>query len=91
MTNLFPAFIIIAIVAVIMLTELIKKLDKKDVLKGYRVWVPAILSFVLAAFLRVGNFFSSPDQVWFWWTVIFSVSIFAYEAILKKLSMALEK
>lgn len=89
MTNIFPVFVIIAIVTVIVFTELIKRLDKKDVLKGYRVWIPLILSLLASVALRIGNFFANPDQVWFYWAVIFALSVFGFEAILKKITNAL--
>jgi hypothetical protein len=82
-TTLFPVCVVIAILCVVILTEIIKKFDKKDRLKGYRVWVPAILSFVMAWLLRIGGFFE-PNQVWFWWAVLFAVPVFSYETILKK-------
>jgi len=89
MFNIFPVFVIIAIILVVILTELIKKLDKKNKLKGYRVWIPAVLSAGASALLLLGNFFNPPGQIWFWWAVIFSVSIFAFEAILKKIKTSL--
>jgi hypothetical protein len=58
-------------------TELIKRLDKKDRLKGYRVYIPLVLSMGAAGLLRIGNFFV-PEQMWFWWAVIFGFSVFAY-------------
>jgi len=91
MRDFLPAFIVIAIIVVIILTELIKKLDKKNMLKGYRVWIPAVLSAVVSYLLMLGKFFNPPLQVFFWWAVIFSISVFAYEAILKKISAALNK
>jgi len=89
MINLFPVFIVIAIALVIILTELIKLLDKKNRMKGYRVWIPAILSGGVTALLDFGSFFSIPQQMWFWWAVIFAFSIFAYEAILQKIKTTL--
>ena len=88
MINLFPAFIVIAICLVIALTEIVKRLDRNDRLKGYRVYLPLVFSFGAAALLRVGDFFA-PRQVWFWWAVIFAFSVFAFEAILKKITTAL--
>jgi hypothetical protein len=73
-----------------MLTEIVKRLDRKDRLKGYRVYLPLAFSFGAAALLRVGNFFA-PAQMWFWWAVIFAFSVFAFEAILKKITAALGK
>ena len=89
LTSLLPAFIFIAIFLVVILTELIKRLDKKDMLKGYRVYVPLILSFGVSGLLRIGNFFV-PEQMWFWWAVIFGFSVFAFEAILKHLKARFE-
>jgi predicted membrane channel-forming protein YqfA (hemolysin III family) len=89
MINILPVFIVIAIIVVIAFTELIKKLDKKDRLKGYRVWIPAVLSGGIAYLLGFGKFFAEPNQIWFWWAVIFAISTFAYEAILKKITTAL--
>jgi len=89
MINILPLFIVIAIMLVIVFTELIKRLDKKNKLKSYRVWIPLILSLGVSALLTLGNFFNPPLQVFFWWAVIFSFSVFAYEAILKKITTAL--
>jgi uncharacterized membrane protein len=88
--NLLPFFVVVSIALVVMFTELIKRLDKKDWLKGYRVYIPLVLSFGAAGLLRIGNFFV-PEQMWFWWAVIFGFSVFAFEAILKKLESALKK
>jgi len=89
MINLFPVFIVIAISLVIILTELIKWLDKKNRLKGYRVWIPAVLSGGVTFLLKLGAFFNVQQQMWFWWAVIFAFSIFAYEAILQKIKTTL--
>jgi hypothetical protein len=85
--GLLPFFIPVAVALVVVFTELVKKLDRKDRLKGYRVYVPLVLSFGAAGLLRIGNFFV-PEQMWFWWAVIFGFSVFAYEAVLKKISAA---
>ena len=89
MDQLLPVSVIIAIVLLVIITELVKKLDKKNRLKGCRVWVPAIFSGGAAQLLRIGQFFNPPEQVWFWWAVIFAFAVFAYEAILKKITTAL--
>jgi hypothetical protein len=88
--NLLPVFILVAIAAVVVFTELIKRLDKKDKLKGYRVYIPFALSFGEAGLLRIGNFFVT-KQMWFWWAVIFGFSVFFFEAILKKVKAAFNK
>ena len=89
-TGLFPVFIAIAVVLTVMLSELIKSIDKKNVLKGYRVYVPLVISFGIAWLLRIGDFFI-PEQVWFWWAAIFGISVFAFEAILKKIKASFEE
>jgi uncharacterized membrane protein (DUF441 family) len=86
--NLLPFFIILAIALTVIFTELIKKLDKKDRLKGWRIYIPLVVSFVTAYFLKRGNFFVT-EQMWFWWAVIFGFSIFGYEAILRKIQNAI--
>jgi cyanate permease len=88
--SLLPVFILVSIALVVVFTELIKRLDKKDRLKGYRVYIPLALSLGVAGLLRIGNFFV-PGQMWFWWAVIFGFSVFAYEAVLKKLESAFGK
>jgi len=89
MTNILPVFVAVAIVLTIVFTELIKKLDIKNRLKGYRVWIPVVLSGGVSYLLGYGKFFPEPNQIWFWWAVIFAISTFAYEAILKKITTAL--
>jgi cyanate permease len=88
--GLLPVFILVSVALVVAFTELVKKLDKKDRLKGYRVYAPLVLSFGAAGLLRIGNFFV-PEQMWFWWAVIFGFSVFAYEAVLKKLEQDFNK
>ena len=86
--SLLPVFIIMAIALVVIFTELIKQFDKKDRLKGYRVYIPLVLSFAFAYLLKRGNFFVT-EQMWFWWAVIFGFSIFGYEAFLSKIKKAI--
>ncbi len=89
--GLLPLFIVVAVVLVVIFTELFKRLDKNDKMKGYRVWVPFLFSAFFAFLLWQGAFFA-PREVWFWWSAIFGISVFFYEAILKKLQNAwLEK
>ncbi|MDR0878950.1 MAG: hypothetical protein LBN21_12950 [Treponema sp.] len=88
--SLLPVFIPIASVVVILVTEIIKGLDKKDRLKGYRVYIPLALSAGAAWLLRIGKFFA-PEQVWFWWAAIFGISVFFFEAILKKAKAAFDR
>jgi hypothetical protein len=85
--NLLPFFIAVAIAITVIFTELIKRLDKKDRLKGYRVYIPLVLSFGVSWLLRIGAFFPA-EQYWFWALAVFAVSVFFFEAILKKLRTA---
>lgn len=77
-----PLFFVMAVVLTVLFSELVKRLDKKDRLKGYRVWIPFVLSAGFAFLLWKGAFFA-PSEVWFWWAAIFGCSVFFYEAILK--------
>jgi len=88
--TLLPFFIVLAIALTVIFTELLKKLDRKNCLKGYRVYIPLVVSFVTAFLLKIGNFFVT-EQMWFWWAVIFGFSIFGYEAILRKVADSLGK
>jgi hypothetical protein len=84
LTSLFPAFVFTAIVLVVVFTELIKRLDKKNVLKGYRIYVPIAVSFGVTGLLKIGCCVVA-EPLWFWWAVIFGFSVFAFEAVLKKI------
>lgn len=84
LTKLLPAAVIVAIFITVTLTEIIKKADKKDRLKGYRIYIPAVLSGLESVVLAFGEFFIW-KQVPFYWAVIFAVSVFGYEAIYRKI------
>ena len=82
--GIFPAFVLISCILVVIFTELIKSLDKKDRLKGYRVWIPFLLSAMAACALALGDFFPV-RQAPFWGAAVFGISVFFFEAILKKI------
>lgn len=84
LTQFLPAAVFVAIILTVVLTEIIKKADKKDRLKGYRIYIPAVLSGTESAVLAFGEFFTW-KQVPFYWAVIFAVSVFGYEAIYRKI------
>lgn len=84
LSKLLPAAVIVAIIITVVLTEIIKKADKKDKLKGYRIYIPAILSGLESVVLAFGEFFIW-KQVPFYWAVIFAISVFGYEAIYRKI------
>lgn len=83
--NILPTFIVIPIFSVIAVTEIIKRIDRKQKLRGFYVFIPAILSLLFAGLLAYGRFFDW-HQLWFWAAVIFSLSVFSYESVLKKVS-----
>ncbi|MGN0755584.1 hypothetical protein [uncultured Treponema sp.] len=84
LSRLLPAAVIAAIFLTVILTELIKKADRNDRLKGYRIYIPAALSLLESALLAFGEFFSW-RQTPFYWATIFAVSVFGYEAIYRKI------
>lgn len=84
LAKLLPSAVIVAIVMTVILTEIVKMADKKDKLKGYRIYIPAILSGAESALLALGEFFIW-KQVPFYWAVIFAISVFGYEAIYRKI------
>lgn len=84
MQQYLPAVVIVAIILVVIFSELVKRLDTRNRLKGYRVYCPAFFSLLFSYFLKVGTFIAD-TQVWFYGAVIFGVSVFAFEAILKKM------
>lgn len=84
LAKLLPSAVIVAVFVTVLLTEIIKKADKKDRLKGYRIYIPAILSGAESALLALGEFFIW-KQVPFYWAVIFAISVFGYEAIYRKI------
>ena len=84
LTKLLPAAVIVAIILTVILTEIIKRADTKDKLKGYRIYIPALLSGAESAVLAFGEFFTW-RQTPFYWAVIFAVSVFGYEAIYRKI------
>lgn len=85
-TFLLPC-VITAIILVVIGTEMIKKQDKDNKLKGYRIYIPLSLSAAASSILAFGQFYSW-RQAPFYWAVIFGVSVFGYEGILKKFKKA---
>lgn len=84
LSQLLAPCVVVSIVLTIMLTEIIKRLDVKNHLKGYRIYVPAIFAIGFSIALAFGEFFTW-HQVPFYAAVIFGISVFGYEAILKKI------
>lgn len=90
LTQLLPAAVIVSVIVVVLLSELLKRLDKKNFLKGYRVLFPAFLSLGMSALLDIGTFIGV-GQLWFYWAVIFALSVFLYELVLRKIQETMKE
>lgn len=86
LSNLIIPCVLLAAVLTVMFTEIIKKADKQKKLKGFYIYIPACMSVVLALALGFGRFIML-EQIPFYWAVIFALSTFGYEAILKKINL----
>ncbi len=84
MNILFLVLILVSVIMTVGLTELVKKFDKKNRLKGWRVLIPLLVS-ALIVFLTWNKAVFTSHALCSWWAVIFSLSIFSYEIIIKKL------
>jgi cobalamin biosynthesis protein CobD/CbiB len=84
LTNLLLPSVLLAVILVVLFLELIKKADKTKKLKGFYVYISVLISAALALALGYGDFFPI-KQVPFYWAVIFAISTFGYEGILKKI------
>lgn len=84
MQSLLPVYIVISILLIVMFSQLAKKLDKKDRLKGYRVIFPLFFSLLLVVILCIGKFIEW-QEIGFWWAALFGFAVFFYEAIIKHL------
>jgi ABC-type iron transport system FetAB permease component len=88
--QLFAILYIISIMCTIMFSEIVKKFDKNDKLKGYKVWLPFIFSCGFSVALK---FIFKID----WMIMIFiegslfGFSVFGYETILKSISKLMGK
>ena len=89
-TKLFIILYIVSIVCTIMFSEIVKKFDKKNYLKGYKVWLPFIFSCGFSVALK---FIFKID----WMIMIFiegslfGFSVFGYETILKSINKLIGK
>lgn len=89
-TKLFVILYVISIMCTIMFSEIVKKFDKNDKLKGYKVWLPFIFS---CGFSVVLKFVFKID----WMIMIFvegslfGFSVFGYETILKSINKLISK
>ena len=89
-TKLFVILYIVSIVCTILFSEIVKKFDKKNHLKGYKVWLPFIFSCGFSVALK---FIFKID----WMIMIFiegslfGFSVFGYETILKSINELISK
>jgi hypothetical protein len=86
---IFPSFVIISIVMVVVFSENVKKADKEKRFKRFYVCLPFSFSLLFAAMLLFGKWFPV-QQLPFYWAVIFGVSVFGYSAIYKNFKAWLE-
>ena len=89
-TKLFVILYIVSIVCTILFSEIVKKFDKKNYLKGYKVWLPFIFSCGFSVALK---FIFKID-----WIImifiegsLFGFSVFGYETILKSINELISK
>lgn len=88
--KLFGILFIISIFCTVMFTEIVKKLDKNDKLKGYKVWLPLIFSCGFSVALK---FVFKIDWIYLVFVdgSMFGFSVFGYEVILKSINRIFEK
>ncbi len=86
LTDLLLPCVLLAIVLVVFLTEILKKADKKNILKGKKVFFPLTLSLVFSGLLALGKFYTLL-QAPFYAAVIFTLSVTFFETILKKFNL----
>lgn len=78
-----------AIVLTVLFSELLKKADKKDIFKGYKVYFPLFFSAVFTLCIYVAEFITLRQSLLYWFA-IFGISVFGYEAIVKRLKKPLK-
>lgn len=89
-TKLFVILYIVSIACTILFSEIVKKFDKNDKLKGYKVWLPFIFSCGFSVALK---FIFNVDWIFmiFIEGSLFGFSVFGYEAILKSINKLIGK
>ena len=88
--KVFVILYIVSIVCTIMFSEIVKKFDKKDYLKGYKVWLPFIFSCGYSVALK---FVFKVDWIFmiFIEGSMFGFSVFGYETLLKSINKIINK
>lgn len=89
-TKLFVILYVISIMCTIMFSEIVKKFDKNDKLKGYKVWLPFIFSCGFSVALK---FIFKIDWIIMIFVEgsLFGFSVFGYETILKSINKLIAK
>ncbi len=83
LSSYLPAPVLIAVVCTVLGSELLKRLDHRDMFKGYKILFPAFWAGVMSTLLAYGGFIPA-DQVFFWDAVIFMLAVSSYELIAKR-------
>ena len=88
--KLFVILFIVSIFCTVMFTEIIKKIDVKDKLKGYKVWLPLLFSCGFSVALK---FVLKIDWIYivFVESSLFGFSVFGYEVVLKSINKLIDK
>lgn len=88
--QLFVILYIISIMCTIMFSEIVKKFDKNDKLKGYKVYLPFIFSCGFSVALK---FVFKVDWILmiFIEGSLFGFSVFGYETFLKSINKIINK
>lgn len=88
--KLFEILVIVSVLCTVMFTEIIKKFDKNNKLKGYKVWLPFIFSCGFSVALK---FVFKIDWIImpFAEGCMFGFSVLGYEIILKNINRIIEK
>ena len=88
--KLFVILFIVSVFCTVMFTEIVKKLDKNDKLKGYKVWLPLIFSCGFSVALK---FVFKIDWIYLVFVEgsMFGFSVFGYEVILKSITRIFNK
>ena len=88
--KLFGILFVISVFCTVMFTEIVKKMDTKNILKGYKVWLPLLFSCGFSVAIK---FVMKVDWLFmiFIESSLFGFSVFGYEVILKSINRIFEK
>ena len=84
--SLIPPVMGGAVALTVLFSEILKKADKKDIFKGYRVYFPLIFSILFTVLFYIAELITL-RQTFLYGFAIFGISVFGYEAIIKKLKV----